>query len=188
MPTPRPTLGPPEPACGSESSMAASTCGTRTSCRTWISPEATIVALKACTASTFCYGYAVADALHYAGDHHIDIVNMSLFADPWLFYCGNDAGQRALMRELQSAARYAQQHGVLLVAAAGNSSVDLQHPILDTISPDGPFDTPITREVGNNCRVLPAELPGVLTVSATGPVGYPGYTMNIASYSDVSSD
>jgi len=153
-----------------------------------VAPEATIVALKACTASTFCYGYAVADALRYAGDHHIDIVNMSLFADPWLFYCGNDAGQRALMRELQSAARYAQQHGVLLVAAAGNSSVDLQHPILDTISPDGPFDTPITREVGNNCRVLPAELPGVLTVSATGPVGYPGYTMNIASYSDVSSD
>jgi subtilisin family serine protease len=153
-----------------------------------VAPEATIVALKACTASTFCYGYAVADALRYAGDHHIDIVNMSLFADPWLFYCGNDAGQRGLMRELQSAARYAQQHGVLLVAAAGNSSVDLQHPILDTISPDGPFDTPITREVGNNCRVLPAELPGVLTVSATGPVGYPGYTMNIASYSDVSSD
>ncbi len=108
-----------------------------------VAPEATIVALKACTASTFCYGYAVADALRYAGDHHIDIVNMSLFADPWL---------------------------------------------LDTISPDGPFDTPITREVGNNCRVLPAELPGVLTVSATGPVGYPGYTMNIASYSDVSSD
>jgi lantibiotic leader peptide-processing serine protease len=153
-----------------------------------VAPEATIVALKACTASTYCYGYAVADALRYAGDHHIDIVNMSLFADPYLFYCGNEAGQRAMMRELQSAARYAQQHGVLLVAAAGNSSVDLGHPIVDTISPDGPLDTPITRSVGNNCRVLPAELPGVLTVTATGPVGYPGYTMNIASYSDVGGD
>jgi lantibiotic leader peptide-processing serine protease len=153
-----------------------------------VAPDATLVALKACTASTYCYGYAVADALRYAGDHHIDIVNMSLFADPYLFYCGNDAGQRALMRELQTAARYAQQHGVLLVAAAGNSSIDLRHPILDTISPDGPFDTPQIRDVGNNCRVLPAELPGVLTVSATGPVGYPGYSMNIASYSDVGGD
>jgi len=116
------------------------------------------------------------------------VVNMSLFADPYLYYCGNDADQRALMRELQSAARYAQQHGVLLVAAAGNQSTDLRHPILDTISPDGPEDVPITREVGNNCRVLTAELPGVLTVSGTGPVGYPGYTTNIASYSTVGGD
>jgi subtilisin family serine protease len=153
-----------------------------------VAPDATIVALKACTASTYCYGYAVADALRYAGDHDIDVVNMSLFADPYLFYCGNDAGQRALMRELQSAARYAQQHGVLLVASAGNETIDLKHPIEDTISPDGPDDTPITRSVGNNCRVLPAELPGVLTVMATGPVGYPGYTMNIADYSSIGGD
>jgi lantibiotic leader peptide-processing serine protease len=153
-----------------------------------VAPDATIVALKACTASTYCFGYAVAAALRYAGDHDIDIVNMSLFADPYLYYCGNDADQRAMMRELQSAARYAQQHGVLLVASAGNQSTDLRHPILDTVSPDGPEDVPITREVGNNCRVLPAELPGVLTVSATGPVGYPGYTTDIASYSSVGGD
>jgi lantibiotic leader peptide-processing serine protease len=153
-----------------------------------VAPDATIVALKACTASTYCYGYAVADALRYAGDHDIDVVNMSLFADPYLSYCGNDAGQRALMRELQSAARYAQQHGVLLVAAAGNEAIDLKHPIQDAISPDGPEDTPITRAVGNNCRVLPGELPGVVSVMATGPVGFPGYTMNIASYSSVGGD
>ena len=153
-----------------------------------VAPKATIVALKACTASTYCYGYAVAAALRYAGDHDIDVVNMSLFADPYLFYCGNDAGQRALMRELQSAARYAQQNGVLLVASAGNETIDLKHPIEDTISPDGPEDTPITRTVGNNCRILPGELPGVLSVMATGPVGYPGYTMNIADYSSVGGD
>ena len=153
-----------------------------------VAPDAEIVALKACTASTYCYGYAVADALRYAGDHGIDVVNMSLFADPYLYYCGNDATQRALMRELQSAARYAQQHGVLLVASAGNESSDLRHPISDDISPDGPQDVPIEREVGNNCRVLPAELPGVLTVMATGPVGYPDYTLNIADYSSIGGD
>jgi subtilisin family serine protease len=153
-----------------------------------VAPDATIVALKACTASTYCYGYAVADALRYAGNHHIDVVNMSLFADPYLFYCGNDAGQRALMRDIQDAARYAQQHGVLLVAAQGNEEIDLKHPELDTISPDGPQDTPITRRVGNNCRVLPAELPGVVSVMATGPVGYPGYTDNLASYSSIGGD
>jgi len=133
-----------------------------------VAPDATIVALKACTSSTYCYGYAVADALRYAGDHDIDVVNMSLFADPYLFYCGNDAGQRAMLRELQSAARYAQQHGVLLVASAGNEQIDLKHPIENTLSPDGPTDVPITRSVGNNCRVVPAELPGAVTVMATG--------------------
>jgi subtilisin family serine protease len=33
--------------------------------------------------------------------------------------------------------------------------------------------------------VAPAELPGVVTVSATGPVGYPDYTTVIAEYSSV---
>jgi subtilisin family serine protease len=36
--------------------------------------------------------------------------------------------------------------------------------------------------------VAPAELPGVLTVSATGPIGYPGYDLWIADYSTVAVD
>jgi len=153
-----------------------------------VAPDATIVALKACTESTYCYGYAVAAALRYAGDHDIDVVNMSLFADPYLFYCGNEAEQKAMLRELQAAAKYAQQHGVLLISSAGNEGIDLKHPLIDTISPDGPDDTPITRSVGNNCRVVPAELPGVVSTMATGPVGYPGYTVNLASYSSIGGD
>src|SRR4029453_2855951 len=102
--------------------------------------------------------------MRYAGDHDIDVGNMSLFADPYLYYCGNDADQRAMMRALQRAARYAHQHGGSL-AAAGTQPHHLRHPILDTVSQDGPEDVPLTREVGNNCRVLPAELPGVLSVS-----------------------
>ena len=39
--------------------------------------------------------------------------------------------------------------------------------------------------MGNNCRVAPAELPGVLTVSSTGPVGYPGYDLWSADCSSV---
>src|SRR5215217_5242453 len=128
---------------------------------------------------------SVAAALRYAGDQRLDVVNMSLFADPFLYYCRNEAEQRAILKELQSAARYAQQRGVLLVAAAGNEADDLQHPTIDEISPDYPPDSAETRRVRNNCRVAPAELPGVVTVSATGPVGYPAYTTNIAEYSSV---
>jgi subtilisin family serine protease len=142
-----------------------------------VAPEATIVVIKACTIAGFCFADSVAAALRYAGDQRLDVVNLSLFADPWLYFCSNDAGQRAMLRELQSAARYAQQRGVVIVAAAGNEAQDLGHPTTDTISPDWPPDTAVTREVRNNCRVTPAEIPGVVTVSASG-------VTTLASYSN----
>jgi subtilisin family serine protease len=150
-----------------------------------VAPEATIVALKACTQEGYCFVDSVAAALRYAGDQELDIVNLSLFADPYLYYCKSEAEQRAMLKELEEAARYAQQRGVLIVASAGNEQADLQHPMIDDVSPDWPPDTAETRYVKNNCRVAPAELPGVLTVSATGPVGYPGYDLWIADYSSV---
>ena len=145
-----------------------------------VAPEATIVALKACTIMGFCFADSVAAALRYAGDQRLDIVNLSLFADPYLYYCSNDAGQRAILQDLQRAARYAQQRGVVIVASAGNEADDLGHPIVDEISPDWPPDSAIVREIHNNCRVAPAELTGVVTVSATG-------VNTLASYSSVGS-
>lgn len=150
-----------------------------------VAPEATIVAIKACTWVGYCFADSVAAALRYAGDLRLDVVNMSLFADPYLYYCGSDAEQRALYQSLQSAARYAQQRGVLIVAAAGNQADDMTHPTTDVISPDWPPDAHIDRVVHNNCKRAPTEIPGVLAVSATGPIGIPGYSLNIASYSDV---
>jgi hypothetical protein len=73
----------------------------------------------------------------------------------------------------------------LVVTSAGNEQADPQHPGLDDVSPDCPPGSAEERYVRNNCRVAPTELPGVLTVSATGPVGYPGYDLWIADYSSV---
>jgi subtilisin family serine protease len=142
-----------------------------------VAPNATIVAIKACTIAGFCFADSVAAALRYAGDQRLDVVNLSLFADPWLYFCGNDAEQRALLQDLQSAARYAQQRGVVIVAAAGNEAQDLGHPTTDVISPDWPPDAAVERIVHNNCRVAPAELPGVVAVSASG-------VSTLASYSN----
>jgi subtilisin family serine protease len=143
-----------------------------------VAPNATIVGLKACTIEGFCFVDSVAAALRYAGDHEIDVVNLSLFADPYLYYCSNDAGQRAMYKQMKDAAKYAQQRGVVIVAAAGNEAQDLGHPSEDTISPDWPPNTEETRRIRNNCRVAPAEVPGVLTVSASG-------VTTLASYSNV---
>jgi lantibiotic leader peptide-processing serine protease len=143
-----------------------------------VAPEATIVALKACTIMGFCFVDSVVAALKYAGDNRLDIVNLSLFADPYLYYCASQADQRAMLLQLQNAALYAQQRGVVIVAAAGNETQDLGHPVEDDISPDWPPDTAVVRDVRNNCRVAPAELPGVVTVSATG-------LTTLASYSNI---
>ena len=145
-----------------------------------VAPEATIIALKACTIAGFCFADSVAAALRYAGDKKLDIVNLSLFADPYLYFCANEAGQKAILKDLRDAARYAQQRGVVIVAAAGNEVDDLGHPTVDDISPDYPPDTAEVRRIRNNCRVLPAELPGVVTVSASG-------VSTLASYSNVGS-
>lgn len=142
-----------------------------------VAPQATIVGLKACTVAGFCFADSVAAALRYAGDLRLDVVNLSLYADPYLYYCANEAGQRAILAELRSAARYAQQRGVVVVAAAGNEAQDLQHPQFDATSPDWPPGSAVEREVGNHCRVAPAELPGVVAVSATG-------VTTLASYSN----
>jgi len=143
-----------------------------------VAPDATIVALKACTIDGFCFADAVAAALRRAGDLRLDVVNLSLFADPYLYYCKSAAEQRAILATMLDAARYAQQRGVVIVAAAGNEAQDLSHPVTDELSPDWPPDTAVTRDVRNNCRVAPAEIPGVVTVSATG-------VQRLASYSNV---
>lgn len=134
-----------------------------------VAPEATLVSLKVCTEGGFCFTQEVVDALVYAGDKGLDVANMSLFADPFLFNCRNQADQRAIVKAISRATRYATQHGVVVVAAAGNESTDLAHPETDEISPDFPPGAAVTRNVGNQCVVLPQELPGVATVSAVGP-------------------
>ena len=151
-----------------------------------VAPDATIVGLKACTIVGFCFVDSVAAALRYAGDQRLDVVNLSLFADPYLYYCSNDAGQRAMYQEMKNAAKYAQQRGVVVVAAAGNELHDLGHPVTDEISPDWPPDTAESRRIHNNCRVAPAELPGVVTVSATGVNTLAGYS-NVGSPIDVTA-
>jgi len=136
-----------------------------------VAPDATIVALKAGNAQGFFFTQEVTDAMIYAGDHHLDVVNMSFFADPFLFNCKNDADQRAIVKAIGRASRYAQQHGVVMVAAQGNEANDLAHPLTDTTSPDFPPGSELTRDVGNNCVVVPNELPGVVGVTGIGPSG-----------------
>jgi subtilisin family serine protease len=152
-----------------------------------VAPRATIVVLKAGTANGYFFTQSVVDALRYAGDQHLDVVNMSFFADPWLFNCRNDREQKAIIQQISAAARYAEHRGVVLVAAAGNEGIDLNHPIQDEISPDFPPGAATTRPVNNNCVVLPTEIPGVVVVTATGAENLLSWYSTYGNITDVAA-
>jgi subtilisin family serine protease len=131
-----------------------------------VAPNVKIAGIKAGNADGFFFPEAVVCAFMWAGSHHLDVTNNSYFADPWLFNCRNDPGQRAIWKAEQRAIRYAMQQGVTVVAALLNYNQDLSKRNIDEISPDnGP---PLTREVTNACVAIPVEIPGVIGVSANG--------------------
>lgn len=152
-----------------------------------VAPEATIVVLKAGTEQGYFFTQSVVDALRYAGDQRLDVASMSFFADPWLFNCRNDQEQKAIIQAISDAARYAEQRGVVLVAAAGNDGIDLNHPVTDEISPDFPPDAAVTRPVNNSCVVLPTEIPGVVVVTATGAENLLAWYSTYGNITDVTA-
>ncbi len=131
-----------------------------------VAPKVKLAGIKAGTAAGFFFPEAVVCAFMWAGTHHINITNNSYFADPWLFNCRNDAGQRAIWVAERRAIRFAQSQGTLVVSAEGNQADDLSHPTVDATSPDN--TTPVTRDITNACAVVPVEVPGVVGVTATG--------------------
>jgi len=131
-----------------------------------VAPNVKIAGIKAGNADGYFFPEAVICAFMWAGSHHIEVTNNSYFADPWLFNCRNDPEQRAIWKAEQRAIRWAMSQGVLVVAAMTNFNQDLSKKNIDYWSPDDGI--PIPREVTNACVVIPAEIPGVIGVSANG--------------------
>jgi subtilisin family serine protease len=143
-----------------------------------VAPKVDLVSIRSGQDSGFFLLQPTVDALTYAGQVGIDVVNMSFYIDPWLFNCASNpadtperqAEQRAIIEATQRAVNFARAHGVTLIAAAGNEWTDLGHPTIDDSSPDFPPDAAYERTVDNSCLVMPGEAEGVVVVSAVGPV------------------
>jgi subtilisin family serine protease len=144
-----------------------------------VAPNVTLVNLRAGQDSGFFFLQPSVDALTYAADNGIDVVNMSYYIDPWLFNCRNNpadspeaqAEQRTIIAATNRALRYAHRHGVTLIAAAGNGfqNYDRKNEIVDETSPDFPPGTAYPREITQDCKDLPTEGPRVISVTAVGP-------------------
>ena len=142
-----------------------------------VAPNVRLVNLRAGQDSGYFFLQPSVDALTFAGDHGIDVVNMSYFIDPWLYNCsGNPADsatqqleQRTIVEATSRALGYARSKGVTLVAAAGNEHTDMDHPTSDDTSPDFPPGTEYHRSVDNACLTMPTEGPNVVSVGSVGP-------------------
>ncbi|WP_243700422.1 S8 family peptidase [Halorussus pelagicus] len=110
-------------------------------------PGTELVALRVFTGPFSFFGDIIA-AMTYAGDIEADVANMSLGAYP----LPDNKENRLLKESIERATDYAASQGTLMVSAAGNDGKNLDE--------DG--------DVLN----LPSAADNVMSVSATGPVGY----------------
>jgi subtilisin family serine protease len=145
-----------------------------------VAPNVSLVNIRGGQDSGFFFLQPVVNAMTYAGDAGLDVVNMSFYVDPWLYNCQNNpadtaeerAQQRTITTAIQRALNYATGKGVTFVAALGNEHSDLGNPQPDATSPDYPAAAAHTRQIDNkSCLSLPVEGNHVLGVSAIGPSG-----------------
>ncbi len=125
-----------------------------------VAPEAELVAVKVLSALTGSGPFsAVIQGIVYAADIDADVINMSLGVPGGLpknctFGPNHIPASECqeLINATQRAVTYARQSGTTIVATAGNDARDLDH--------DGPV------------IAFPGQLAGVITVSATAPIGW----------------
>lgn len=118
-----------------------------------IAPEATLIGVKVLDAGYGSFGAVIAGILYAAtpiaqGGGGADIINLSLGA----VFAKNDPTARGLVAALNRAVNYADRFGVLVVSAAGNNGLDLDH--------------------SGNLVDVPAQSGAGIAVAATGPTGF----------------
>jgi len=151
-----------------------------------VAPGVDLVNVRAGQDSGYFFIGPFVDAMTYAGDIGLDVVNMSFYIDPWLYNCRSNPAdspeaqieQRTIIAATQRAINYARHKGVTLISAMGNEHTDLGNPTFDDTSPDFPPDAAYERTVDNSCLNLPTEARGVIAVTSTGPSGRKAYYSN----------
>ncbi|MDT0406509.1 S8 family peptidase [Streptomyces edwardsiae] len=138
---------------------------------TGVAPGVKVSGIKVSNPDGFFYTEAVVCGFVWAAEHGVDVTNNSYYTDPWYFNCSDDPDQKALVEAVTRASRYAERKGAVNVAAAGNENYDLAaDEIPDPVSPND--STPSERVIDpDECFDIPTQLPGVVTVAATGAKG-----------------
>ncbi len=151
---------------------------------TGVAPGVRLASVKVVDDEGFIYPEYAVCGFMWAARQHMRIANSSYSLDPWLLTCSNISGQAVAYEAIRRAVQYATAQGVLSIAAAGNEQTNLADPRQDLRSPDN-TPNPRPRSVDEHCNVLPAQLPGVVAVSAVGAQrvksGYSSYGLGVVA-------
>jgi len=129
-----------------------------------VAPNARMASVKVVNDSGFIYPEYAVCGFMWAGLQGMDVTNNSYYVDPFMYWCSDQADQAAAMEAVNRAVQWSTGQGVVHAAASGNAATDLATNTTDTASPND--STPITRTINDGCFDIPAELPGVVTVSS----------------------
>ncbi|HEU4564999.1 MAG TPA: S8 family serine peptidase [Gemmatimonadaceae bacterium] len=124
-----------------------------------VAPDATLCAVKVLNEHGSGAFSWIIDGMIFAADEGADVINMSL----GLYINKHEDGVPQLIEVLTEVVAYVRSKGTQVVAAAGNEGVNLDE--------DDDFIE------------LPAEIPGVISVAATGPLRQRNFD-RLASYSN----
>jgi subtilisin family serine protease len=134
-----------------------------------IAPGVQYSSIKVVNDSGFIFPEYAICGFMFAAKKGADITNNSYYIDPWMFWCANDPDQAAVQTAVKRVLNYTHKQGVVNVAAAGNSNIDLANKTTDSSSPND--STPITRPINQKCLDIPTEAKGVITVSSIQSTG-----------------
>ncbi len=129
-----------------------------------VAPNVRMASVKVVSDDGFIYPEYAICGFMWAGLEGMDVTNNSYYIDPFMYWCSDQADQAAAKEAVERAVRWSTGQGVVHAAAAGNARTDLATNTTDTASPND--SQPITRTINSGCHDIPAELPGVVTVSS----------------------
>jgi subtilisin family serine protease len=124
-----------------------------------VAPNARLCMVKVLDQTGSGSFFDIVAGIVFAAEQGADVINLSLRG----YVDVSNGDQRALFRFVQEAVDFARRSGVMVVAAAGNEAVDMDE-----------FPT---------FRVIPAQVEGVVGVSATAPFNQDRFDA-LASYSN----
>ncbi len=130
-----------------------------------VAPGVRMASVKVVNDDGYIYPEYAVCGFMWAGMQGMDVTNNSYYVDPLAFWCGDQPDQAAVRTAVERAVTWSTDQGVVHAAAAGNSAYDLSNKTTDTGSPND--STAIDRQINNDCKDMPTELPGVVTVSST---------------------
>ena len=181
----RTTTAPTSPARSARRSTGSASPGSRR--------NVTLINIRAGQDSGYFFLRATLEAMIYAGDIGIDVINMSYYTDPWLYNCVEQSGRLArragrssgvVRQATQRALNYARHRGVLPIAAMGNGATDSATRPSTTRAPTTRPARSRERDIDNSCITVPTEARGVVVGELARPEHPQGLLLRLRHRAD----